>query len=1071
MKRKLFSLWLFVLAVCFTTNIRAQVTLGNTNGIPKPAEKFSAVEIISKGTGGLRLPQLSTTERNAWTLSGIALANGLTIYNTTTKCVEYWNSERWISMCEGTSQTTISPAACANVAANGTGCDQTFTVEDPDCPNGPFTIAIVAGNDYASLTDVSTANGTFKIRFNENNSVSTHSVMVRVTSSCTSQYKDFMFTQAGVDCSTYNYTVPAISPSGSALSLCTGGAVYLSVPATTANLDKLIWTRNGVEVARGQSYYIATQIGTYNVSMGAIGCNTNAANERKITESGTAPAQIKTIVASNSGILCGTSGTVKLTAMGSTGAVSWFHNGVLDSARTGSTITLTGSADQGDWFAAAGSAGCYSKNSNVINVTYEAGSGTPIVVNNADVLVNGTAINAVTTFCQGGSLTLEVKNKQAGVTYTWYNGDAVITSPYTIPADQTSILLRMVATDNSGVACPAEASTTEKPISGGKAPDAPTISGSGVICKDSTDLSVVPAVAGTYTYTWYEGSTKLSQTTQTITVNKTGTTYSATVTNASGCVSPMGSKTTGAAVSDVPTLTWKTAPTPVNYGDVKVYVTNIDYDLNTTYVWKSDNTDVVITPAGASASVKFPSTGTGGAIINLTVTATNSCGASAPLVLPITVGNSCPTPVVSAQSATTFASAVAGTPVTLQVSATGTNTPTYQWYTGTAPSGSAISGANSATYIYTPSATGTVNLYCVVTNGCDATAKGTSPAFTVTTTINPIDYPTTATLSMSGKVCFDTRETFDVNNNGLSVNRTDTSSPLPKGTQDYVLTVTGKTISTVTWVASVTKFYSNTVASGTNNTTYTVTFADLETIIKPAVENSTKATVANGQVITITAYVTFTDGTKGSISKVVKIQDFMCCDGYVCVGCAYDYLNGAPGDWALTAASPSNSVTSIPNVAPLGPQAYGESTTTFLNKFFKTTSSGDLCVYKKDVYTLGNTPNWAQAIKACQNGTVVDGSAGIWYLPNVRELYAVYLKFSNNGAIKPRPFGTPTDFGGAPDAAGMNISSNYSTSTEYNGSVQTTFGFEATFDQWPGKTFGAPKDSAPSLVMRCVRRM
>ena len=422
MKRKLFSLWLFVLIVCFTTNIRAQVTLGNTNGVPKPAEKFSAVEIISKGTGGLRLPQLSTTERNAWTLSGIALANGLTIYNTTTKCVEYWNSERWISMCEGTSQTTISPAACANVAANGTGCDQTFTVEDPDCPNGPFTIAIVAGNDYASLTDVSTANGTFKIRFNENNSVSTHSVMVRVTSSCTSQYKDFMFTQAGVDCSTYNYTVPTISPSGSSLSLCTGGAVYLSVPATTANLDKLIWTRNGVEVARGQSYYIATQIGTYNVSMGAIGCNTNAANERKITESGTAPAQIKTIVASNSGILCGTSGTVKLTAMGSTGAVSWFHNGVLDSARTGSTINLTGSADQGDWFAAAGSAGCYSKNSNIINVAYEAGSGTPIVVNNADVLVNGTAINAVTTFCQGGSLTLEVNNKQAGVTYTWYNG-------------------------------------------------------------------------------------------------------------------------------------------------------------------------------------------------------------------------------------------------------------------------------------------------------------------------------------------------------------------------------------------------------------------------------------------------------------------------------------------------------------------------------------------------------------------------------------------------------------------------------------------------------------------------
>jgi hypothetical protein len=888
-----------------------------------------------------------------------------------------------------------------------------------------------------------------------------------------------MFTQAGVDCSTYNYTVPAISPSGSSLSLCTGGAVYLSVPATTANLDKLIWTRNGVEVARGQSYYIATQIGTYNVSMGAIGCNTNATNERKITESGTAPAQIKTIVASNSGILCGTSGTVKLTAMGSTGAVSWFHNGVLDSARTGSTITLTGSADQGDWFAAAGSAGCYSINSNVINVAYEAGSGTPIVVSNADVLVNGTAINAVTTFCQGGSLTLEVNNKQAGVTYTWYNGDVAITSPYTIPADQTSILLRMVATDNSGVACPAEASTTEKPISGGKAPDAPTISGSGVICKDSTDLSVVPAVAGTYTYTWYEGSTKLSQTTQTITVTKTGTTYSATVTNASGCVSPMGSKTTGAAISDVPTLTWKTAPTPVNFGEQKVYVTNIDYDLNTTYVWSVDG-GATVTPAGASASVKFPATGTTGAIINLTVTATNSCGKSAPLVLPITVNNACPTPVVIAQSATTFPGGVAGTPVTLQVSATSINTPTYQWYTGVAPSGSAISGANSATYVYTPSAVGTVNLYCMVTNGCDVNAKGTSPAFTVTTTLDPQNYPTTASLSMSGKVCFDTRETYDNlasgSTNGSQINRTDISSPLPQGTQDYILTVTGKTISTVTWVTDVTKFYSNTAASGTNNTTYTVTFADLATIIKPAVQDGYKATAANGQVITITAYVNFTDGTKGSISKVIKIQDYVCCDGYICKGCAYDYNNGAPGDWALTVPASSlsdngavKSNTSMPNTS-LSPTAGTYSVSgSILNNYFKSTPVGDLCFYKKNgalSYTVG--AGWSAFIKSCQDGSGADGSAGVWYMPNTKEIYGLYAKLGGNGTTIYKTMGTPTDFGGAPDAEGIPYDKAYLSSTESNASGQI-YAWITYFQD--GRLANSNKNYSSTLFLRCVKRM
>src|SRR3954466_14025866 len=123
MKKNLFSLWLFLLAVFFTTNISAQVTLGNTNGIPKPAEAFSALEVVSNGKGGLRLPQLSTSQRNALSLAAISdsgkqlLAAGLTIYNTDTNCVESWNGSRWISLCEGTSQTTISPQPCTNVAA------------------------------------------------------------------------------------------------------------------------------------------------------------------------------------------------------------------------------------------------------------------------------------------------------------------------------------------------------------------------------------------------------------------------------------------------------------------------------------------------------------------------------------------------------------------------------------------------------------------------------------------------------------------------------------------------------------------------------------------------------------------------------------------------------------------------------------------------------------------------------------------------------------------------------------------------------------------------------------------
>ncbi|MEZ0130673.1 hypothetical protein AB9T88_13280, partial [Flavobacterium sp. LBUM151] len=417
MKKNLFSLWLFLLAVFFTTNISAQVTLGNTNGVPKPAETFSALEVISNGKGGLRLPQLTTAQRNTLALAAISdpakkgLSNGLSIYNTTTNCVEYWNSNRWISLCEGTSQTTISPQPCTNVAADGTGCDQTFTVTDPDCPNGPFAMAIVAGGEYAMLSDVNANAGTFKVNFNQNDSVTPHTVLVRVTNSCTNQYKDFIFMQNGVTCEALG-TAPAISPSSSTLNLCKGGAVYLSVPVNSANLDKVIWTRNGIEVARGVNFYVATLNGTYNISLGAAGCNVSASNERVIKESGTAPAGISTIVASNNGIICGPSGTITLTALGASGAVAWFKNGILDASKTGTKITLTGTADAGDWFAAAGSNGCYSKPSNTVSAVVVTPSGTPIIVNTADVLVNNKPINNLTSFCAGGSLVLKVNNPQ-----------------------------------------------------------------------------------------------------------------------------------------------------------------------------------------------------------------------------------------------------------------------------------------------------------------------------------------------------------------------------------------------------------------------------------------------------------------------------------------------------------------------------------------------------------------------------------------------------------------------------------------------------------------------------------
>jgi len=92
----------------------AQVTIGN-NAAPK---QYSILELSTVNVkGGLRLPQLNTSERNALVLDGTA--NGLIIYNTDEKCVNYYNGSQWRSFCEGAGWFYM-PSIVIDVTTSGT---------------------------------------------------------------------------------------------------------------------------------------------------------------------------------------------------------------------------------------------------------------------------------------------------------------------------------------------------------------------------------------------------------------------------------------------------------------------------------------------------------------------------------------------------------------------------------------------------------------------------------------------------------------------------------------------------------------------------------------------------------------------------------------------------------------------------------------------------------------------------------------------------------------------------------------------------------------------------------------
>jgi hypothetical protein len=109
--KKLFFTTAALLVMSATNGARAQVTIGS-NVTP---QSYSILELESSGTRGLRLPQLTTIERNNLTptLEGNSAAQGLQIFNTSTECVETWNGTKWIKQCGGEYVKMTVPTGCS----------------------------------------------------------------------------------------------------------------------------------------------------------------------------------------------------------------------------------------------------------------------------------------------------------------------------------------------------------------------------------------------------------------------------------------------------------------------------------------------------------------------------------------------------------------------------------------------------------------------------------------------------------------------------------------------------------------------------------------------------------------------------------------------------------------------------------------------------------------------------------------------------------------------------------------------------------------------------------------------
>ncbi|GHT62114.1 hypothetical protein AGMMS50239_14560 [Bacteroidia bacterium] len=894
-------MFLLVALTFFSANYSfSQVTIG-ANKMP---ESFSVLELTDIGKG-LRLPRLTAFQRDSLTNSAgfttNPLANGLTIYNTTSNCLEYWNSSKWTSLCKGQANISFSPTAPNEPAFPSAGEERgPFTPSDnPNCTTETpaYNFTVMMGQDYLHVLVLNESTGEFRVSMDENPAATPRSAILRITNNCTQEYKEFFFTQDGddSDCGDTVTSIPDIL-SENGTSLCGSGAAYLYLQGRPST-GEFIWTLNGKEVGRGTEY-IATQGGTYIVYGDKIGC-TAPATPQSITVSvgtGTAPAPVPLLVGSNNGYVCDPDEVVKLYAeTPASGDIYWYKDGIRQLSPTDSSID----AGIGVWFAVVEDGGCSSLKSNSITVQLDPNAGADDI-ESPIFTVNGVSSYSSVSLCSGGSLLLKVETPEGNVTYTWYAGDAQnglklgtgTKLATTVAAVKNYLILQCVATKANFCTKSEYASFT---ISENNPPARPIItSNTGTVrCGNNTQLTATSSADAT-SFKWYrDGELLFTTTGNTLPVAAQGA-YTVYALNNEGCVSEVSATHTINSSSGFALNLAISGNDSPNTNTSETYTATMTNNINGSFIWSVISGDAVIeSQSDNTVSVHF---GPAEGLVELSVTAANACGeADRPALLTLYSSTSCIPPTVTNYTPSSKAITVPeGANPNISITAnTYGQTATYQWYRNDTKSttGATAVGINSPllsgetalvageTYYY----------YCVVTALCGSNPSVTSDYFTVSAAINPNTVTALGSGSLSGKTCFDIAVSNDnANSCGSLTARASTKADFATmGVQNYTFKAAASgTVQNVRYVIQddegcvdgtktpLSGILQAGVLNGSNSVTIPVYYKTTlnSSASTPLIVGRTKASAAK-----VTINIIYDDGSKDvKLALTAAIQDCMC---------------------------------------------------------------------------------------------------------------------------------------------------------------------------------------------------
>jgi uncharacterized protein (TIGR02145 family) len=884
----------------------AQVTIGDET----PPRNFSILELISNKSG-LRLPQLTTAERNA--LAGTAgfqsekhrgdathtpgLGLGLVIYNTETNSTEYWNGYKWISLRLGTADIELEsssgnydPQNPPVETAGGVHSGRVYTPEDkPACtvPSGKaYDVYLTAGSAYATLT-VDDLTSAFSVGFLPNNSSLPRNAIVRVVNNCTGEFKDFIFSQEGATCP--SAASPVLNENN--LSLCPGGSVFAHVTDPVQGVD-YIWTFSGVIVHTGNWYEIKRP-GTYKVWTGLLGCGTPA--ELNVTENNSSYAPSEAMIsATNGGLLC-SGGSVILTA-NTANTVLWYHDGapLTGADKNNNPLTLTGASAAGRWFAVVWADGCVSGSGNILTLIDNTASSkalpTPEALVNGQLLTGGSLV-----VCKEGTLKLEITNAAdypADTEYEWFNNGLSIgkgTDPimYVVAPNTTHMALSVTAGDRSG-SCPNTAVSQKTDVSI-TAPNATSINNGAL---QAAICGVAPAtLIADYTeaaeYEWLLNKiTVAGAKDQTYQTTQTGN-YTVRYKDSNGCWSK--ESTTIQVVQSAPiTMTWNPVPTDVIKDETQTYsiIANPKADRYRWSYTSADPTAVIsVTPIedGSSAIIKYGSPSSSSTDVTIEVKSVGHPCGDAVLKKIIAVKDGCVLGTSVNLTPNGNISMTEGSTQNFLASTNASNNSNdlrYEWFVNNMSQGAASA---DETFAYTPAGTGSYTVSVRVTNNCTASTDNVTAQANVTVKPDFTAYTpdTGGDFKLTGKDCYDVAQSNFSSTCGIQSQRPgDFLNGSRQWVEDkqWVYTFTANT--TVTDLQFVTDDPSVLLKTETSNTgsdpyTHTLIF-DQSVLTKAYGTDKTHA-------LTITVYALFkVSGQNKRVEQKISVQDCWCgCGAYV----------------------------------------------------------------------------------------------------------------------------------------------------------------------------------------------